>query len=194
MRSQYCAPLSEPSQLRRYFQTWSFGQLQQITPRPRRSTRGVTNPTRHAATERSSMLFQLYLIACSNSLTTPFSLLLLAWSGLHDFYDEWFAMLGPKRQTAPVTLCLHSRGEYQSLHCGRRSSWEQNLLPTLFFYIPSRREIIFCLQSLSRAHYTALKRWKLTPRDNWEFCCNFQTERQTGRLIRTQDAPGSRKR
>jgi len=81
------------------------------------------------------MLFQLYLIACSNSLTTLFSLLLLAWLGLHDFYDKWFAMLGPKRQTAPVTLCLHSKGEYQSLHCGRRSSWEQNLLPALFFFL-----------------------------------------------------------
>lgn len=131
MRSQHSASLSELSQLRYYFQTWSFGQLQHLTPR--RSTRGVTNPTRHSAAERSSLLFQLYLIACSNSLTALFSLLLLAWLGLHDFYDKWFAMLGPKRQTAPVTLCLHSKGEYQSLHCGRRSSWEQNLLPTLFF-------------------------------------------------------------
>lgn len=34
MRLQYCASLSELSQLRYYFQTWSFGQLQQITLRP----------------------------------------------------------------------------------------------------------------------------------------------------------------
>lgn len=179
MRLKYWASLSKLSQLRYYFQTWSFGQLQQTTPRPEEAhVESLTPPDTSLQNVGQCCFSCACLTACSNSLTTLFSLLLLAWLGLYDFYDKWFTMLGPKRQTAPVTLCLHSKGEYQSLHCGRRSSWEQNLLPDPFF-IRSRREIIFCLQSLSRAHYTAQKRWKLTPWDNWEFCCNFQTERQT---------------
>lgn len=60
--------------------------------------------------------------------------------GYDYFYDKWFVLLGPKRQTAPVTVCLHSKGEYQSLLCGRSSSWEQNLLPDPFF-ISSRGKL-----------------------------------------------------
>jgi hypothetical protein len=139
MRLKYCASPSELSQLGYYFLNLEFWAVTAYNSKPRRSTCAVTNPIHDSAAERSRLLFQLYPIACSNSLTAQFSLLLLAWLRLHYFYDKWFVMSGPKRQTAPVTVCLHSKGEYQSLRCGRRSSWEQNLLPDPFFYTFEKR-------------------------------------------------------
>lgn len=123
-----------------------------------------------------TILLQLYQIAC-NSLTTLFSFVQLAGFDLLLFCDEQFVMLGPKRQTVPVTVCLHSTREYQSLHCVGRSRWEQNLLPDPFLYL-REENLLLCPYSLSRSHYTVQKGWKLTSWDNWGPCCHLQTERQ----------------
>lgn len=127
---------------------WRWGRFSAVTVHdatPRRNTCGVSNPARptgvRRATARSRMSPRLSLsLRLQQFPHNSFHFCCSLRWGYDYFYDKWFVLLGPKRQTAPVTVCLHSKGEYQSLLCGRSSSWEQNLLPDPFF-ISSRGKL-----------------------------------------------------
>lgn len=178
MRLQYCASLSELSKLQYYFQTWSFGQLQHLTLRPEEAhVESLTLPATPPQNFRQCCFSCTWLLAAIPSQHYFHFCYWLGWVYMIFMINGSRCWVPSVRLHLLLFVCI-PKGSISHFTVGEGVAGSK-IYCRPFFFIPSRREIIFCLQSLSRAHYNAQKRWKLTPWDNWEFCCNFQTERQT---------------
>jgi hypothetical protein len=178
MRLKYWASPSKLSQLSYYFQTLSFGQLQPTSPRPEGAHVESLTPSATPLQNVSQCCFSCtWLPAAIPSQRYFHFCYWLGWVYMIFMINGSRCWVPSVRLHLLLFVCI-PKGSISHFTVGEEVAGSKIYCPTPFF-IRSRREIIFCLQSLSRVHYTAQKRWKLTPWDNWEFCCNFQTERQT---------------